>query len=271
MLDFGTKTDGGAGASGQLTADEFNNYIDELENAVTRSGNSLDATGTDLVQLSQAIATGGRIVALVDMDTAEVGDIVLPDNSAGSLTINLPATPFTGAMVYFRQVFGQSFETNSVTIGRNGNTINGASVDVTVASPDAQFSFFFDGATWVMIFGSYIGVVPDAPPRLAGIPVAMGFYTFKADPSGSLVRNLEFGVTNAVLSGDGFLVTLDHTASATGNWVAFALPANGVLTTTIAADFAQVSTNSVGFALSANNATPTSVFDIFWGVWDLAR
>ncbi|MEE9222975.1 MAG: hypothetical protein V3V40_05920 [Nitrosomonadaceae bacterium] len=54
MLDFGTKVDNGVGAAGILTAVEFNNYIDELENAVTNTGQTLDATGTDVTQLSKA-------------------------------------------------------------------------------------------------------------------------------------------------------------------------------------------------------------------------
>ena len=60
MFDFGTKVDGGTGSAGELTAEEFNNYIDELENAVTLTGQTLDATGTNIKQLSTAMTIATR-------------------------------------------------------------------------------------------------------------------------------------------------------------------------------------------------------------------
>lgn len=54
MRDIATKVD----ASSNLTASEFNSFMSELENAVTRSGQSLDSglgPDTDLFQLARAI------------------------------------------------------------------------------------------------------------------------------------------------------------------------------------------------------------------------
>lgn len=59
MLDFATKVDN---SGDTLSAVEFNNYISELENAVTGAGLTLDGTGVDVTQLFQAItliAAGG--------------------------------------------------------------------------------------------------------------------------------------------------------------------------------------------------------------------
>lgn len=270
MFDFVQKVDGGAGVSGQQTAEEFNNYIDELKNAITRSGNTLDATGTDLVQLSQAIATGGRIVSLVNNDTAEIGDIVLPDNSTASLTVNLPAAPFTGSMVHFRQVFGQSFQDDPVTIGRNGNTINGASSDVTVNAKDAQFSFFYDGATWVMIFGSYIGVNPDAGPSLAGIPIAMGNYRYQASTS-TLIERGEWGIASTSFVSNAIRVVLEHTASSADGLVAVGSAfGGGVLGVHLEAN--PVSTTEIDiFITDSTGVALTAFINMGWAIYDSNR
>lgn len=88
MLDFGTKTDNSPPPGGQLSAAEFNNYINELENSVTRSGQALN--GASVVQLatslflhsvkSQAFQDSGVANAYVATPVSGLNGVLLPDS-----------------------------------------------------------------------------------------------------------------------------------------------------------------------------------------------
>lgn len=152
MKDFGTKVDNTSPPSGNLTAAEFNNYINELENVVTKAGMTLD-TPVDVVrQLVQAIAVGGERVSRADTETAQIGEIVLPDNSSAVVTINLPSTNlFVNATVYFEQVVDQLYSAFALTVGRSGNTIMGLSEDMVVDTSgfdNVKFKMVWNGSTW---------------------------------------------------------------------------------------------------------------------------
>ena len=58
---------------------------------------------------------------------AGTADLVM---CAGTFTVNLPAAPLDGD----EYVFVQESSSATLTIGRNGKTINGAAADVTVAT-----------------------------------------------------------------------------------------------------------------------------------------
>ncbi len=176
----------------------------------------------------------------------------------------------------FRQVFGQSFETNSITIGRNGSTINGVGSDVTITTPDAQFSFFYDGATWVMIFGSYTGVLPDAPPRLAGVPIAGAALNYDgSDPYVVNSTTASWGITSIAESPLNPAVgrfTLDHTASSELNLVASAsFNGVGLDGITLASLPINVNTIDVWVQSSAGDALVTAAIPLNFAIWDLGR
>jgi len=90
----------------------------------------------------------GTRVSRATGETAAVGDIVEPDNSAAILTINLPtADLFVGAIVYFEQVTDQLYSTYGLTLGRNGNNIEGIADDFVMDSRGADNTKI--AATWV--------------------------------------------------------------------------------------------------------------------------
>ena len=62
--------------------------------------------------------------------TANVGDYLIADTTAGPFTITLPANPTTGDFVQI--VDGASWETYNLTVARNGETIEGNADDVTL-------------------------------------------------------------------------------------------------------------------------------------------
>ena len=138
MKDLTPKFDDTAGATGQLTAPEFNDFANDVQTAITESGQALTgAVGDDNRQLAKAIAVTRQ--ARTDTQTALIGEIVLPDNASAALTINLPSTGlFIGATVYFEQVTDQLYSSFSLTIGRNGNSIEGAAEDFILDSSNSN-------------------------------------------------------------------------------------------------------------------------------------
>ena len=85
-------------------------------------------------------------VVTTDLYTASVGQRILTNISA-AITITLPASPTAGSFVMFVDGDG-AWATNSVTLGRNGNTIEGASEDLVLDVNDAWAELYYDGSDW---------------------------------------------------------------------------------------------------------------------------
>lgn len=90
--------------------------------------------------------------------TANVGDYLIVDTTAGAFTITLPASPVTGDFVQI--VDGASWETYNLTIARNGSTIEGNSDDVILDIAGVKVEFIYDSTTWEL-FVSDIAVEPE--------------------------------------------------------------------------------------------------------------
>jgi hypothetical protein len=69
------------------------------------------------------------------------------DTSGGAVTATLPASPATGAAIFFADA-GGAYASNNLTIARNGQTIMGASSDLTVSTNNQSVGLFFNGTTW---------------------------------------------------------------------------------------------------------------------------
>jgi len=79
--------------------------------------------------------------------TAAANDRYFIDTSGGAVTMNLPAAPLTGDSVRVIDV-ASTFDTNNLTIGRNGLKINGDTADLTVSTEDAAIGLVYTGATY---------------------------------------------------------------------------------------------------------------------------
>lgn len=158
MQDLTNKVDNDPPPNGVLPAAEWNGFAQEALNVVTESGQTADVS--DLRQMMQGVAVGGRRIVRVNGDTAQIGEIVLPDNSAAAPTINLPnAGLFTNATVYFEQVFNQPWDGINFTVGRNGNTIGGLAEDLLVDIRDLKFKLVFNTSTndWTPFLTEAVG------------------------------------------------------------------------------------------------------------------
>ena len=107
-----------------------------------------------------AIALGGSVTVETDFTwetktsafdvTASRGYFV--DTSGGAVTATLPASPTAGDTVRFIDL-SATFDSNNLTVARNGKKIQGASSDMTVATERAGFALVFSGDTqgWLLM------------------------------------------------------------------------------------------------------------------------
>jgi len=78
--------------------------------------------------------------------TIAANDRYFVDTSSNPITITLPASPQTGDQVSLVDLSG-TFDTNNLTVARNGNNIMGAAADMTVNVENAGIQLVYTGAT----------------------------------------------------------------------------------------------------------------------------
>ena len=109
-------------------------------NGATLSGDTLEITGGTSWQ---AVKTSGF--------TAVAGEGYFCNTTSSAFTATLPAAATIGDEVSFIDYAG-TFDTNNLTIGRNGHNIQGSATDLTVATERAGFSLVYVDATqgWLL-------------------------------------------------------------------------------------------------------------------------
>ena len=113
----------------------------------------VNTAGTDL---EYADAVGGAAWALkTGAYTAVAGDGVMVDTDSSAITITLPISsgpPSLGDFVRVLDATGNA-ATNNITVARNGNNIQGAAADLTIATARAAIGLVYVNAAqgWVLI------------------------------------------------------------------------------------------------------------------------
>ncbi len=98
------------------------------------------ANGTDIVKDHET--RNWRVVSAAE--TVQAGAQLLVNTNSGAVTITLPASPATGDEVSFVDQ-GYDFNTNALTVGRNGSNIANAAADLVVNTQGAGFCLVFSG------------------------------------------------------------------------------------------------------------------------------
>ena len=118
---------------------------DGTADQVIKTDGSGNLTFTDVAGGTswQAVKTSGF--------TAVAGEGYFCDTSGGAFTATLPATPTLGDEVTFVDYAG-TFDTNNLTVGRNGENIQGSAADLTVSVERAGLTLVYSGATqgWLL-------------------------------------------------------------------------------------------------------------------------
>ena len=190
--------------SGALTIAD--NVVDEanlkVSNAPT-NGYMLTAQSGNTGGLTwAAAAAGGGMVWSVKTTTytAATDEAIIANTSGGIWTLTLPATPVVGDVV--RVADGASWETNNLTVARNGSTIEGVAQDLTMDINSASVDFVYDGTTWQVYVSMGTELVDYLP--LAG---------------GTLTGDLQVkGVRETVIALSGTTPAIDPTAGTIATW-----------------------------------------------------
>jgi hypothetical protein len=78
--------------------------------------------------------------------TAANRERLIVDSAGGSFTLTLPANPTVGT--YVQVTDGANLALNTVTVNRNGSTIENSPNNLILDVPSATFEFIYTGATW---------------------------------------------------------------------------------------------------------------------------
>ena len=84
----------------------------------------------------------GSEMCIRDRYTTVANDQVLVDTSASTVTVNLPASPSIGNEVHFIDS-KNFFNSNNLTIGRNGSNILGSASNLVVSVNGAAFTLVY--------------------------------------------------------------------------------------------------------------------------------
>jgi len=97
-----------------------------------------DATNINLIAMEQIFR------AVSANTTVQPGAALLVDTSGGPRTITLPASPSAGDFVSFIDA-KYTFDTNALTVGRNGSNIANSASDLVVNTEGAGFTLVYSG------------------------------------------------------------------------------------------------------------------------------
>jgi hypothetical protein len=97
-----------------------------------------DGTNVNLIQMNQVWRAVSSAI------TTQPGAALLVNTSGGARTITLPASPATGDFVSFIDA-GYTFDTNNLTVGRNGSNIANSASDLVVNTEGAGFTLVYSG------------------------------------------------------------------------------------------------------------------------------
>ena len=117
-----------------------NGYVLKSTTGGVLSWEELEAGGTSW----QAVITSGTTAA-------SAGNGYFCNTTAGAITLTLPGSPTLGDEVSFVDYAG-TFDTNNLTVARNGKKINGAEADLTVATERAANTLGYTDTTqgWLL-------------------------------------------------------------------------------------------------------------------------
>jgi len=134
----GLKSPGTVSASYTLTLPTATGTADQI--LVTDGSGNLSFT-------DNSGGTSWQAVITADPANAVAGNGYFCDTSGGAFTVTLPTSPTLGDEVTLVDYAG-TFDTNNLTVGRNGENIQGSAADLTVSVERAGLTLVYSGATY---------------------------------------------------------------------------------------------------------------------------
>ena len=131
------------------------NIINESSNTIT-----IGASGDTVSLASGASQSGFGRSGSVDWQTsiktsnftAVSGEGYFVNTTSGAITVTLPASPSSGAIVAVKD-YANTADTNTITIGRNGSNIDGTAGDPIIANEGGSLVLVYADATkgWLVV------------------------------------------------------------------------------------------------------------------------
>jgi hypothetical protein len=159
----------------KIKVDNITNQSDS--NIVNKCGTTitLGASGDTISLASGASQTGFGRTGTVDWDTtaktagftAVSGNGYFVNTTSGAVTMTLPASPSAGDIVSFKD-YANTFDTNNLTIARNGSPIAGLSTDAVISVEGQSGTLIYVDGTkgWMIVNASTDADLP-APAYVA--------------------------------------------------------------------------------------------------------
>ena len=115
---------------------------------------TIGGSGTAVTLACGATQTGFGRTGTVDWQTsikttgftAVSGEGYFCDTSSGGFTLTLPASPSAGDIVAFKD-YANTFDTGTLTIGRNGSNIGGQAIDSSISTEGIAVTLVYADAT----------------------------------------------------------------------------------------------------------------------------
>ncbi len=144
----------------KIKVDNINKVSDD-SNIINKCGTTitLGASGDSIALASGASQTGFGRTGTVDWQTtvkttgftAVSGEGYFCNTTGGAFTVTLPASPSAGAIVSVSD-YANTFDTNNLTLGRNGSNIGGAALDSLITTEGIALTLVYADATkgWIV-------------------------------------------------------------------------------------------------------------------------
>lgn len=140
-------------AVGSIAVSDINGLqaaLDAKQTTLVPGTNIKTVNGASILG-SGDLAVGGSGYTVKSANyTAVSGDNILANTGGGSFTITLPSSPANGSVVNIADCTG-TFQTNALTVARNGKTIMGLAEDMIASINGASFGLVYNGSTWRII------------------------------------------------------------------------------------------------------------------------
>jgi hypothetical protein len=130
------------------------NTLNELAAALDDNADILDvyltqssASSIYATQAELAAFSSEEFLIKAEAYTAVAGDVVFVNSASGAYTITLPASPTLGNKVRIIDLANNA-ATNNITVGRNGNNIDGSASNFTIDINNAGVEFIYTNSTY---------------------------------------------------------------------------------------------------------------------------